>query len=85
MYISDLFSTVTLLHQSKCISDSVSRYSQTLSMVLRIYSGDYGEAIDLEYLKNFHCRRVHILAEAGADLLAFETIPNKLEAQVFLS
>lgn len=45
-------------------------------------SGNYGDAVSLETLKEFHRRRVQILADSGADLLAFETIPNKLEAQV---
>lgn len=35
-----------------------------------------------EDLKNFHRRRLQVLAGAGPDLIAFETIPNKLEAQV---
>ncbi|XP_004493696.1 selenocysteine methyltransferase [Cicer arietinum] len=47
------------------------------------YSGNYGDAITLETLKDFHRRRVQILADSGADLLAFETIPNKLEAQAY--
>ncbi|KAI7737821.1 hypothetical protein M8C21_028757 [Ambrosia artemisiifolia] len=47
------------------------------------YSGDYGDAMDLEFLKSFHRRRVQILAESGADLIAFETVPNKLEAQAY--
>ncbi|KAK4798451.1 hypothetical protein SAY86_030777 [Trapa natans] len=47
------------------------------------YSGNYGEAVSLETLKEFHRRRVQILADSGADLLAFETIPNKLEAQAY--
>ncbi|XP_072987346.1 homocysteine S-methyltransferase 2-like [Typha latifolia] len=47
------------------------------------YSGDYGTANKLEYLKDFHRRRIQVLAEAGADLIAFETIPNKLEAQAY--
>lgn len=38
--------------------------------------------MNLKFLKDFHRRRVQILAESGADLLAFETVPNKLEAQV---
>jgi len=46
-------------------------------------SGNYGDAITLKTLKDFHRRRVQVLADAGADLLAFETIPNKIEAQVF--
>ncbi|XP_078437105.1 homocysteine S-methyltransferase 2-like [Wolffia australiana] len=47
------------------------------------YSGNYGNAISVKFLKDFHRRRVQILAEAGADLLAFETIPNKIEAQAY--
>lgn len=47
------------------------------------YSGDYGEAMTLGALKEFHRRRVQVLTEAGPDLLAFETIPNKLEAQAY--
>ncbi|XP_059625895.1 homocysteine S-methyltransferase 2-like isoform X2 [Cornus florida] len=47
------------------------------------YSGDYGDAMDLKFLKDFHRRRVLILAESGADLIAFETVPNKLEAQAY--
>ncbi|XP_077245360.1 homocysteine S-methyltransferase 2-like [Tasmannia lanceolata] len=48
------------------------------------YSGDYGEAVTLETLKDFHRRRVQIMAESGADLIAFETIPNKLESQAYV-
>ncbi|KAL0419871.1 UNVERIFIED_CONTAM: Homocysteine S-methyltransferase 2 [Sesamum radiatum] len=47
------------------------------------YSGDYGDAMDLGFLKNFHRRRVKVLADSGPDLIAFETVPNKLEAQAF--
>lgn len=47
------------------------------------YSGNYGESITLEKLKDFHRRRVQILADSGADLIAFETIPNKLEAKAY--
>ncbi|KAK9282175.1 hypothetical protein L1049_005087 [Liquidambar formosana] len=47
------------------------------------YSGNYGDAITLETLKDFHRRRVQVLAESGADLIAFETVPNKLEAQAY--
>ncbi|KAG6525347.1 homocysteine S-methyltransferase 1-like [Zingiber officinale] len=45
------------------------------------YSGNYGPSVDLEKLKDFHRRRLQVLVDAGPDLLAFETIPNKLEAQ----
>ncbi|KAK7407529.1 hypothetical protein VNO78_09482 [Psophocarpus tetragonolobus] len=45
------------------------------------YSGYYGPDVNLKKLKDFHRRRLQVLVEAGPDLLAFETIPNKLEAQ----
>ncbi|KAL0348882.1 UNVERIFIED_CONTAM: Homocysteine S-methyltransferase 2 [Sesamum angustifolium] len=47
------------------------------------YSGIYGDNIGLETLKDFHRRRVQVLVESGADLIAFETIPNKLEAMAY--
>jgi S-methylmethionine-dependent homocysteine/selenocysteine methylase len=36
----------------------------------------------IEKLKDFHRGRLLVLANAGADLLALETIPCKLETQV---
>ncbi|XP_010556372.1 PREDICTED: homocysteine S-methyltransferase 1-like [Tarenaya hassleriana] len=45
------------------------------------YSGNYGEKVDLHKLKDFHRRRLQVLVDAGPDIIAFETIPNKLEAQ----
>lgn len=36
----------------------------------------------IEKLKDFHRRRLVVLADAGPDLLALETIPSKLETQV---
>ncbi|KAF2952528.1 hypothetical protein DAI22_01g342700 [Oryza sativa Japonica Group] len=45
------------------------------------YTGDYGISVTKETLKSFHRRRLQVLADAGPDLIAFETIPNKLEAQ----
>ncbi|CAE5968219.1 unnamed protein product [Arabidopsis arenosa] len=47
------------------------------------YSGIYGDSVSKETLKDFHRRRVQILANSGADLIAFETIPNKLEAEAY--
>ncbi|OIW12484.1 hypothetical protein TanjilG_04648 [Lupinus angustifolius] len=46
------------------------------------YRGDYGDAVTVETLKDFHRDRIKILADSGADLIAFETIPNLLEAKV---
>lgn len=45
------------------------------------YSGTYGPDVSLDKLKDFHRRRLQVLVEAGPDLLAFETIPNKLETK----
>ncbi|KZV23931.1 homocysteine S-methyltransferase 2 [Dorcoceras hygrometricum] len=47
------------------------------------YSGIYGADVSLETLKDFHRRRVQVLANSGADIIAFETIPNKLEANAY--
>lgn len=47
------------------------------------YSGIYGDKVTLKTLKDFHRRRVQLLAESGADLIAFETTPNKLEAKAY--
>jgi homocysteine S-methyltransferase len=42
------------------------------------YRGDYG--LDVNALVDFHRRRFTVLADAGADLLACETIPSRIEA-----
>lgn len=46
------------------------------------YRGDYG--LSLIELGDWHRRRVEILAESGADLLAFETIPCLVEAEAIV-
>ncbi|KAG9136895.1 hypothetical protein Leryth_020618 [Lithospermum erythrorhizon] len=48
------------------------------------YSGSYGPDVTIDTLKDFHRRRLQVILEAGPDLLAFETIPNKLEAQAIV-
>lgn len=48
------------------------------------YSGNYGEDVGLTKLKDFHRRRLQVLAGAGPDLIAFETIPSKLETQAIV-
>uniref|UniRef100_A0A0D9V6B1 homocysteine S-methyltransferase n=1 Tax=Leersia perrieri TaxID=77586 RepID=A0A0D9V6B1_9ORYZ len=47
------------------------------------YTGDYGRSVTKETLKSFHRRRLQVLADAGPDLIAFETIPNKMEAEAY--
>jgi len=46
------------------------------------YSGDYG--VRDSVLRDFHAPRLELLADAGADLLAVETIPSEQEAAVLL-
>ncbi len=43
------------------------------------YTGDYD--LDEAGLHAFHARRLHLLASAGPDLLACETIPSRAEAR----
>ncbi|BDV32095.1 homocysteine S-methyltransferase [Microbacterium terricola] len=43
------------------------------------YSGAYGLSVD--ELREWHRRRLRVLAEAGADLLAIETIPSPAEVE----
>jgi homocysteine S-methyltransferase len=47
------------------------------------YVGNYG--VSDEILKEFHRQRMTSLIEAGADILAFETIPSIQEAKVLIS
>jgi S-methylmethionine-dependent homocysteine/selenocysteine methylase len=58
--------------------------SATLMIYVGFRSGSYGADITTEKLKDFHRRRLQVLAGAGPDLIAFEAIPNKMEAQVCL-
>ncbi len=46
------------------------------------YTGDYG--VDDATLRAFHQERMEILVDAGADLLALETVPSVQEAIVLL-
>ncbi|MDQ1618931.1 MAG: homocysteine S-methyltransferase [Actinomycetota bacterium] len=46
------------------------------------YSGDYG--VSDAHLGDFHRSRMAVLADAGADLLALETVPSQQEATVLL-
>ncbi|KAK4487655.1 hypothetical protein RD792_005690 [Penstemon davidsonii] len=69
-------------HRPILVAESVGSYGAYLADGSE-YSGIYGDNITLETLKDFHRRRVQVLADSGADLIAFETIPNKLEAKAY--
>lgn len=47
------------------------------------YRGDYG--LTVAELRAWHRPRLHVLLEAGADVLAIETIPSLAEAQAVLA
>jgi homocysteine S-methyltransferase len=61
------------------VAASVGPYGATLHDGAE-YHGDYG--ISMTALEEFHTRRLQLLDDSGADLLACETIPDHQEAQV---
>ncbi|KAJ4789988.1 Homocysteine S-methyltransferase family protein [Rhynchospora pubera] len=70
------------VHHPVLVAASIGSYGAYLADGSE-YSGDYGASVTLDTLKDFHRRRVQVLAQAGPDILAFETTPNKLEAQAY--
>jgi homocysteine S-methyltransferase len=46
------------------------------------YHGNYG--LTVQKLREFHRPRISVLADAGADILAFETLPSALEVEAVL-
>ncbi|XP_040897097.1 homocysteine S-methyltransferase 1 [Toxotes jaculatrix] len=48
------------------------------------YTGAYAEEMSVEELKVWHRQQVDCLAAAGADLVAFETIPSLKEAEALV-
>lgn len=48
------------------------------------YSGGYVDTVGVRALRAFHRPRMEILAEAGADVLACETVPAAAEAEALL-
>jgi homocysteine S-methyltransferase len=49
------------------------------------YRGDYVEKVGVAELRAFHRPRMGLLAEAGADVLACETLPAAAEAEALLA
>lgn len=77
----DTDDTRILKHRPILVAAAVGSYGAYLADGSE-YSGNYGDTVTLDFLKDFHRRRVQVLAE-GADFIAFETIPNKMEAQAY--
>jgi homocysteine S-methyltransferase len=49
------------------------------------YTGDYVSAVGVAELRAFHRPRMQLLAEAGADVLACETVPAAAEAEALIA
>ncbi len=49
------------------------------------YTGDYGPDVGVPELRQWHRRRLEVLASAEPDLLALETIPSLAEAEALLA
>jgi homocysteine S-methyltransferase len=49
------------------------------------YTGDYAADLGVDALRRFHRRRMQVLAEAGADVLACETVPAAAEAEALVA
>ena len=49
------------------------------------YTGGYVDAVGRRELREFHRPRMELLAEAGADVLACETVPAAAEAEALLT
>lgn len=79
---ADLSETEKTSRTYPLISGDVGPYAAYLANGSE-YTGDYGN-ISLEELKAFHRRRIELLLEQGAELLALETIPNFLETQALV-
>jgi homocysteine S-methyltransferase len=48
------------------------------------YTGAYGDMLDVAALRRFHRERLAVLADAGPDVLALETVPCLAEAQALV-
>ncbi len=48
------------------------------------YTGRYGDLLDVEALRRFHHERLAVLADAGPDVLALETVPCLAEARALV-
>jgi S-methylmethionine-dependent homocysteine/selenocysteine methylase len=48
------------------------------------YTGDYVDQVSVTGLREFHRPRLEVLAEAGPDVLACETLPAAAEVEALL-
>ncbi|SNS51313.1 homocysteine S-methyltransferase [Geodermatophilus pulveris] len=80
---------VRSVHLAECgapqawIAGSVGPYGAALADGSE-YTGDYADAVGVAGLREWHRPRMQWLAEAGADVLACETVPAAAEAEALL-
>lgn len=68
---------------SKLIAGSVGPYGAALHNASE-YTGAYDPEVSKELIKDWHRPRIEALVKGGVDLLAIETIPNKIEAEAMV-
>lgn len=49
------------------------------------YRGEYVDTVSHDLIKEWHRPRILALVEAGVDIIAFETIPALIEAELLLN
>jgi len=74
---------MALLFAGPLVAGSVGPYGAALHDGSE-YTGDYAEGVTAAELARWHRPRILALLGAGVDLLAFETIPARVEAQVLV-
>src|SRR5687767_8848275 len=80
-------SSVTLAREGQgegWVAGSVGPYGAMLADGSE-YTGAYVDEVGVDRLREFHGRRMEILAEAGAHVLACETVPAAAEAEALIA
>uniref|UniRef100_A0A3B4AJG0 Hcy-binding domain-containing protein n=1 Tax=Periophthalmus magnuspinnatus TaxID=409849 RepID=A0A3B4AJG0_9GOBI len=68
------------ISENKTVAGSIGPYGAFLHDGSE-YTGDYAKEMSVEHLKSWHCPQLECLNAAGADIIAFETIPSVKEAE----
>lgn len=71
------------VHKKPLIVGAVGPYGASLHDASE-YTGSYAATTSIETMRNWHRPRIEALIEAGVDLLALETIPCRIEAEMLL-
>lgn len=66
------------------VAGSIGPYGAALNDASE-YTGNYSDFTSIETMEKYHVPRITALVEAGVDILAFETIPCKVEAELIVN